>query len=78
MTVFTESVFCKEVMNTDAKIIGKRLTQLRGERTQFEVAKAVGVSVSAIGMYESGKRVPRDGVKIALANYFGVNIQPLF
>ncbi|MDD6937420.1 MAG: helix-turn-helix transcriptional regulator [Clostridiales bacterium] len=58
--------------------MGKRLTQLRGDRTQSEIANAVGVSVSAIGMYESGKRVPRDGVKIALSNYFGVNIQTLF
>jgi len=29
-------------------------------------------------MYESGIRVPRDGVKIALGNYFGVNIQSPF
>lgn len=62
----------------DAKVIGKRLVALRGDKTQVEVAEAVGVSVSAIGMYESGKRVPRDSVKIALADYYGVNIQNLF
>ena len=62
----------------DAKAIGKKLASLRGDRTQEEVARAVGISVSAIGMYESGKRIPRDGVKIALANYYGMNIQSLF
>ena len=62
----------------DAKAIGMKLASLRGDKTQEEVAQAVGVSVSAIGMYESGKRIPRDGVKIALANYYGMNIQSLF
>ncbi len=62
----------------DAKAIGKKLVSLRGDKTQEEVAKAIGVSISAIGMYESGRRIPRDGVKIALANYYGMNIQSLF
>ena len=62
----------------DAKAIGKKLASLRGDKTQEEVARAVGISVSAIGMYESGKRIPRDGVKIAFANYYGMNIQSLF
>ena len=62
----------------DAKAIGKKLVNLRGNKTQEEVAQAIGVSVSAIGMYESGRRIPRDGVKIALANYYGMNIQSLF
>lgn len=62
----------------DAKLMGQKLATLRGDRTQEEVARAVGISVSAIGMYESGRRIPRDGVKIALASYFGVNIQSLF
>lgn len=60
------------------KAIGARLTSLRGERTQAEVAKAVGVSISSIAMYENGQRTPRDEVKIALANYYGVDIASLF
>lgn len=62
----------------DAKAIGEKLVSLRGGRTQEEVARAVGVSTSAIGMYESGRRIPRDGIKIALANYYDVDIQYLF
>ena len=44
----------------DAEAISKRLIQLRGEKTQEEVAKAVGVSKSALSMYENGSRIPRD------------------
>lgn len=58
--------------------IGGRLVALRGDRTQEEVAKAVGISVAAIGMYERGERTPRDSVKIALAKYYGVTVQSLF
>ena len=36
----------------DANKIGEKLIALRGSRTQDEVAKALGISLSAIGMYE--------------------------
>ena len=36
----------------DAIIIGKRLAELRGDKTQEEVARAVGISTSALSMYE--------------------------
>ena len=43
-----------------------------------EVAKACGISVSAVQMYECGARVPRDNIKIALAQFFGKTVQDLF
>ena len=43
---------------TDPVKIGQRLSNLRGNRTLKEVANAVGISVSALAMYETGKRVP--------------------
>lgn len=58
--------------------IGKKLINLRGEKSREEVAKAVGVSVSAIGMYENGERVPRDFIKIRLAKYFNTTVEELF
>lgn len=58
--------------------IGKRLVELRGNRTQEEVAKALGCSVSAIGMYERGERMPRDEIKIAIAKYYDVTVQSIF
>ena len=63
-------------MNTTA--IGQRLISLRGKRTQDEVAKALGISLSAIGMYERGERVPRDEVKIAIAKYYDTTVQSIF
>ena len=62
----------------DAKTIGKRLTELRGEKTQEEVAKACDISSSAISMYENGDRIPRDEIKRKLANYFNVSVESLF
>lgn len=58
--------------------IGQKLIKLRGERTQSEVAQAIGVADSTIGMYESDRRVPRDEIKVKLAEYFGVSIESLF
>ena len=49
---------------------GKKLVELRGNKSQEEVAKAVGITQSALSMYERGERTPRDDVKIKLANYF--------
>lgn len=62
----------------DAVDIGKRLIELRGNRTQEEVAKANDISVSAIGMYERGERIPRDELKIKLAAYYNKSVQEIF
>jgi len=58
--------------------LSKRLKELRGERSQEEVASAVEISRSALGMYESGERIPRDEVKVRLAKYYNVSVQDLF
>ena len=62
----------------NAKEIGKRLVDLRGQKTQEQVARAVGISVSALSMYECGERIPRDPIKIALANYYKKSVQSIF
>ena len=58
--------------------IGKRLAELRGSRTQAEVALALGISVSALSMYENGERIPRDNIKIRIANYYKKPIHKIF
>lgn len=58
--------------------LGKRLKELRGDRNRDKVAEAVGISSSAMGMYECNKRVPRDDVKKKLADFYNVTIQQLF
>lgn len=57
---------------------GKRLVELRGEKSQSEVANAVGIATSTLGMYETEQRIPRDEIKIKLANFFGVTVQEIF
>lgn len=57
---------------------GKKLEELRGNRSRAVVASDVGISESALAMYEAGQRNPRDDVKLALANYYGVSVASLF
>ena len=57
---------------------GKRLTELRGNKTREEVAAANRISVSALTMYELGQRNPRDEVKCSLATYYGVHVSDIF
>lgn len=62
----------------NAKEIGKRLIKLRGDRTQAEVAKAIGISASTLSMYENGERIPRDNIKLKLSNYYNRKIEAIF
>ncbi len=58
--------------------IAKKLVQLRGNRSREEVAKALGVSISAIAMYENGERIPRDDIKIKIAQLYQTSVQEIF
>lgn len=62
----------------DAKEIGYRLRKLRGDTSRSIVADAIGISVSAISMYENGERIPRDIIKVELASYYGKSVQEIF
>ena len=62
----------------DIKASAKKLIELRGEKSQKEVADALGISVSALSMYENGERIPRDNIKIRLANYYQKPIGEIF
>lgn len=57
---------------------GMLLRKLRGERTQEEIATALGITKSSWAMYERDERVPRDEVKIRIAKYFGKSVEELF
>lgn len=58
--------------------VAKRLIDLRGNRTRAEVAGANGISVSALAMYETGKRIPRDEIKLSLARYYKTSVEYIF
>lgn len=60
------------------KIIGENLKRARGTRSREEIAKKADISISAVHMYESGERIPRDEVKIRLSRVLGVSLVELF
>jgi putative transcriptional regulator len=60
------------------EIIAKKLFNLRGDKTREEVANDLDISVSALQMYENGQRVPKDEIKIKIANYYGLTVQEIF
>ena len=82
MKMYTKCERIKEVIEMENKIdasaIGERLKRLRGTRTLKEVSECIGISESALSMYENGARVPRDEIKIKLAKYYKKTIQSIF
>ena len=59
--------------------MGKRIAQLRQSKglSQAKLAKALGLSTSAIAMYEQGRREPSVSVLIALADTLDVTLDYL-
>lgn len=62
----------------ETKSIGEKLIALRGNRSQAEVATGIGVTTAAVGMYERNERIPKDQIKMRIADYFGVSVQEIF
>ena len=56
-------------------MLGARIAALRREsgQSQAELAQVLGVSASAVGMYEQGRREPSGAMLVALAANFGVS-----
>lgn len=62
----------------DALRIGIKLAELRGNTPRATVAQEVDISKSALAMYETGNRIPRDEIKKRLANYYGQSVEDIF
>ena len=58
--------------------VGERLRNLRGSRSQAEVADALGISQAALSSYENNERIPRDPVKIRIAKYYNRSVAFIF
>lgn len=56
-------------------MLGSRIALLRRQAglSQAELAKALQVSASAVGMYEQGRREPPLSAVVAMAELFGVS-----
>ena len=57
---------------------GEKLKEMRGDKSQSEVAAEIGITKSALSMYEQNKRRPRDEVKVRIAEYFGRSVSDIF
>jgi transcriptional regulator with XRE-family HTH domain len=62
------------------KSVAERLKEARTEKgvSVKEMATACEISESAIQMYECGQRIPRDNIKIVIADYLNKRVQDLF
>lgn len=47
-------------------------------KTRKEVAEAIGVTKSAIAMYERGERVPKDDIKTKIAAFYKKSVSSIF
>ena len=57
---------------------GMKLKARRGDKSQEEVAADLGISKSALAMYERDERIPRDEVKVLIAKYYNETVGALF
>ena len=62
------------------ELVAERLKKLRKNKgvSVEEMSLALNISRSAICMYESGNRIPRDEVKVKIANYFNTTVEDIF
>lgn len=57
---------------------GKILRDLRGNISLAKKAEAIGIKKSSLAMYERDERMPRDEVKVRIANHYGRSVQDIF
>ena len=64
----------------DAKVIGERIKKLREDMniSRSQLCEDADISLSALTMYETGQRVPRDEVKIRLSRCLNTSLEGLF
>ena len=60
------------------KIVGDRLRKLRGRKTRRDVAFDLDVSPQAVWLWESDQRVPGDGMKVRIADYYRKSVSAIF
>ena len=65
-------------MEINVADMGQKLALLRGNKTLTEVANDLRISKSALAMYETGRRIPRDQIKIRIAEYYGKSVAYIF
>lgn len=64
----------------DKLIIAQRLKTIRKKQniSREQAAKDLGISYSALSAYEIGQRIPRDYIKLKLAEYYDTTLDSVF
>ena len=62
----------------EPEIIAEKLRTLRGDIPREVICNDTGISYSALSMYETAERVPRDEIKVALARRYNTTVGALF
>lgn len=57
---------------------GKKIRSMRGTESRQAIADKLGISKSALAMYERGERIPRDEIKARIAKHFNVSVESIF
>lgn len=57
---------------------GMILRELRGGKSQEQIAAELKITKSAWAMYERGERTPRDEIKVRIAEHFNKTVQEIF
>ena len=60
--------------NVDLKAVGLRIRQLRGQTSQEEFAKGLGISQAQLSKYELGQSAPPLGVLVALGKSQAISV----
>ena len=58
--------------------IGEKLKKLRGKKKTKDVAKDIGITISALSNYENDYRIPRDETKRKIAKYYKKSVEEIF
>ena len=58
--------------------IWEKLKKLRGEKKTKDVAKDIGITISALSNYENDYRIPRDETKRKIAKYYKKSVEEIF
>lgn len=61
-------------------IIGQRIKSKREKAkiSRDSFCNDVGITLSALSMYENGQRIPRDEIKVKIARVLDTSIEALF
>ena len=73
----TEKAGRKAAKKADSSI-AEKLRNLRGDKPKQIVASAVGITTKALTQYENGGRIPRDEIKLRLADYYQTTVNAIF